>query len=164
MIKKKVKRISEDIKAEQEKQRLLAEYSHTYHLNEVVHSDKNNINRINNWMKDAKEVELHQLFSKKQEERKNSDLETVVVLEEERDNLKGYHPYDWETENIIPERFDPIDILKGLSGYEYVQFDLKDEFGRTPLHYAACVGAFSCTTLLIEKNVDINAVDTDNVS
>jgi hypothetical protein len=114
-------------------------------------------------MRDAKEMRLNQTLKEKLAANKNSSQETVV-LDEERDVIKGYYSYGWETENIIPERFDPIDILKHISDCKDVQFDLKDEFGRTPLHYAACVGAFSCTTLLIEKNVDINAIDTDNVS
>jgi ankyrin repeat protein len=141
----------------------LAEYNSKYGLNEHANSHKESTARINNWMREAKERRLSQTLEKKLAENKDSYQE-IVVLEEERDIIKDYYSYGWETEHIMPERFDPIDILKHLSDFNDVQFDLKDEFGRTPLHYAACVGAFSCTTLLIEKNVDINAVDTDNVS
>lgn len=133
-------------------------------MNKYANSNQDHATtRINNWMRDAKEMRLNQTLKEKLAANKNSSQETVV-LDEERDVIKGYYSYGWETENIIPERFDPIDILKHISDCKDVQFDLKDEFGRTPLHYAACVGAFSCTTLLIEKNVDINAIDTDNVS
>jgi len=123
-------------------------------------------NYLSSWIKEAKQIQVD-LAEKEQQDKnlteKNQE-EEVIVLEEEKNLIKSYCLYGWETAVIIPSRFDPIDILKYLSDFEGLNYDLKDDFGRTPLHYAACVGAFSCTSSLISQKVDINALDSDNVS
>lgn len=166
VIAKKVKQISKELKIEQNRTASLSRYAETFDLNNIAGKSKEEENYLSDWMKAAKKVELDR--TEKEEHEKNSaennDDEDVTILDEEKDLIKVYCSYGWETEAIIPFRFDPIDILKYLSDFEGLNYNLKDDFGRTPLHYAACVGAFSCTSLLINKEVDINALDSDNVS
>lgn len=166
IIAKKVKQISEEMKSEQERISSLHQYAEKFDLHELAGQSNEEHNYLHSWIKEAKKIQLE---NEEEEKRKNEckdpkEKEEVVILKEEKELIKTYSKYSWETEAIIPARFDPIDILKYLSDVEGVDYDSKDDFGRTPLHYAACVGAFSCTSLLISKGVDINAVDSDNVS
>jgi ankyrin repeat protein len=164
IISKKVKQISKEIKIEQDRINVLSDFAKNFDLDEFADRASYNGDYLSVWMKEAKKIQMDQ--AKKKEiviSGKKHDDEEVIVLEEERDVLKVYSSYGWEVQNINPAKADPIDVLRYLSKFEGMNFDIKDDFGRTPLHYAACVGAFTCTSMLIEKKVDINAVDTDNV-
>lgn len=160
IISKKVKQVAKEIKTEKDRMKALNSFSAKFDLGEFSEDS----NHLNVWMKAAKKIQLDksELEEKKENiESERKDEEDILILDEERDLLKVYCDYSWE--DTAPARFDPIDILKYLSDSEDLHYDIKDEFGRTPLHYAACVGAFSCTSLLVEKNVDINAIDSDKV-
>lgn len=140
-------------------------YANKFDLVEFEDSSSNEVDYLSTWMKGAKEIQLDQAKKERSEkEYKKKEEDSLVILEEEKEMLKAYDTYGWETKALTPARSDPIDLLKCLSEFDVLHYEAKDDFGRTPLHYAACVGAFSCTTLLIEKKVDINAVDSDNVS
>ncbi|CEP17999.1 hypothetical protein [Parasitella parasitica] len=158
LLQKKVKLISQEIRQEEDKQNSLASYASQFDLNE--HPNNDNMAQLNAWLKDAKSIQLN----KQDEEKKKpgSTDQELLMTEQEKHEIRAYHTYKWEAENDIPERFDPIDIFKFLSSYNELQYDQPDQFGRRPLHYAACVGAFSCSTLLIAKGIDMNAVDSDN--
>lgn len=158
---KKVKKIAKEIQAKQEKIRCLNDYAHTFNLDQVPEVSNDGVNSLSAWMTGAKEIQLNEAASK--EKNGKSQLDDVIVLDEEKDSLTLYCNYKWESSSKDLLRSDPIDILNCLSDFKGLQFDIKDEFGRTPLHYAACVGAFTCTSLLIKNNVDINATDSDNV-
>lgn len=93
---------------------------------------------------------------------KESDNDLVITTEEEA-SLAVYSGMQWEADNRQPEKSDPVDIVMFLLGFPGIQCDVADKFGRTPLHYAACVGAFSCTSYLLEKGVDGSARDSDEV-
>ncbi|KAJ3073118.1 hypothetical protein HDU98_002207 [Podochytrium sp. JEL0797] len=56
---------------------------------------------------------------------------------------------------------DPVEIVDFLTGYSQLQPDIVDKFGRTPLHYAALIGASSCTNALLKAGVDLNRHDKD---
>ena len=47
-------------------------------------------------------------------------------------------------------------LVEEMAGKEV---DARDQFGSTPLHYAAFRGATVCCLLLLEKGADIEAVD-----
>lgn len=162
ILSKKVKQIAKELQAKQERLETLNDYAHKFDLGEFSGVSSENVDYLSVWMKSAKETRLNQ--AKIEENQCKNKVEDIFVLEEEKDTLKLYCNYVWESATINPARSDPIDILKYLSDFKGLKLDVKDEFGRTPLHYAACVGAFSCTSLLIENKVDINALDSDNVS
>lgn len=57
-------------------------------------------------------------------------------------------------------RCDPIEMCSMLvEAMEGKQIDEADEFGSTPLHYAALRGATVSSLLLLQQGADINAVD-----
>ena len=166
VISKKVKQISKEMKQESDRAKVLNDYAEKFDLNPLAGNDNESVNYVGSWIKEAKQIRLD--IAKKEAldedlQIQNQDDE-VTVLEEEKELMKVYFKYGWETEGLVPARFDPIDILKYLSDVHTLDFNAKDDFGRTPLHYAACVGAFSCTSFLIGQKVDINALDSDNVS
>lgn len=166
VIAKKVKHISEEMKNEEQRIASVRQYAENFHLHELAGKSNEENNYVNTWIKEAKQIRLeHEEEEKRKKESKEAkEKEEVVVLEEEKELMKTYSKYSWEKETVSIERSDPIDILKYLADVKGVNYDSKDDFGRTPLHYAACVGAFSCTSLLISKGVDLNAVDSDSVS
>lgn len=165
IISKKVKQISKELKVEQARAKSLSAYADRFDLGEFVEVSNNDTDYLSTWMKEAKKIQLDQADKEEIEKQgKKHEEDDIVILEEEKDMLKVYYTYGWETKTVNPLRFDPIDILKYLSDFDGLHYEAKDDFGRTPLHYAACVGAFSCSTLLIDKKVDVNAVDSDNVS
>ena len=153
--------VSQEIKQEQEKQEKLASYVAEFDLND--HPNNGSMAQVNAWLKNAKLVHLNQELAKKRKE-SSSKHEDLHMTDEEKNQIRAYHTYQFEAEKDIPERFDPVDIFKFLSAYKELKLDVLDTFGRSPLHYAACVGAFSCTTLMIGKGIDMNSVDSDNVS
>ncbi|KAI7902907.1 ankyrin repeat-containing domain protein [Cokeromyces recurvatus] len=158
IISKKVNQMIKEIQEQKEKESILNDYINQFDL---VDDETSSIGQINEWMKNAKMTQIHQEYKAKKALEIKDD-ETIFVSDEEKASLNKYLDCEWETELDIPERSDPIDILKYLSGCKAIKFDIQDEFGRTPLHYAACIGAFSCSTFLIEKKVDINTFDLDN--
>lgn len=161
---KKVQQIAKELKAKEGRIKALSDYAHMFDLGKFSEDSSTNIDYLNIWMKSAKETQLDHAEIEKKQNHKKHEEDHITVLEEEKDALKIYYGNQWEVDMVYPARFDPIDIIKFLSDFEGLQLDIKDVFGRTPLHYAACVGAFSCTSLLIENKVNINAVDSDNVS
>lgn len=157
---KKIELISEEIQQEKNKQDKFVSYVARFDLNE--HPNTDSMIHVNTWLKDAKLIRLNQEFEEKNKSKKID--QELFMTDEEKDKIRAYHTYKWEGKNDIPERFDPIDIFKFLSSYKELKFDQLDMFSRSPFHYAACVGAFSCSTLLIAKGVDMNVLDSDNVS
>lgn len=166
LLQKKMKLVSQEIKQEQEKQEKLASYVTEFDLHE--HANNRSMAQVNAWLKHAKLVRLNQeLDDKKKNEKKKASSnkeEDLHMTDEEKHQIRAYHTYNFEAEKDIPERFDPVDIFKFLSQYKDLKLDSLDAFGRNPLHYAACVGAFSCSTLMISKGIDMNVADSDNVS
>ncbi|KAI9485555.1 MAG: ankyrin repeat-containing domain protein [Benjaminiella poitrasii] len=158
VISKKVKQILKEIQSQKEIDQSLDNYISGLHLDDF-HTE--GIEHFNTWMKNMKMNQINQEF-KSRKAWKNNKEEMFDISSEERATLSKYLACTWESEVDIPQRSDPIDILKYLSNSKGLIYDLADEFGRTPLHYAACVGAFSCTTFLIENKIDINALDLDN--
>ncbi|KAG2201741.1 hypothetical protein INT47_002001, partial [Mucor saturninus] len=160
ILSKKVKKIAKELKAKQEKIQYLNAYAHKFDLDQASELPGDSTDSLNVWMKVAKETQLYEAECKENHEK--SKVDDVIVLDQERESLKSYCDCKWEEATVYPARSDPIDILTYLSDFKELQFDIKDEFGRTPFHYAACVGAFSCTSLLIKNKIDINAIDSDN--
>jgi hypothetical protein len=156
---KKTELISEEIQQENNKQSEFVCYVARFDLKEHPYTDS--MNHISTWLKEAKLIRLNQEFEEKSKLKKID--QELIITNEEKDKIRAYHTYKWERKNDIPERFDPIDIFKFLSSYKELKFDQLDMFSRSPLHYAACVGAFSCSTLLIAEGADMNVVDSDNV-
>lgn len=157
-----MKLVSQEIKQEQEKQEKLASYATEFDLHE--HANNDSMAQVNGWLKNAKWVRLNQELDEKKKKTSNNKHEDLHMTDQEKHQIRAYHTYHFEAEKDIPERFDPVDIFKFLSVYKDLKLDALDAFGRNPLHYAACVGAFSCSTLMISKGTDMNVVDSDNVS
>lgn len=113
-------------------------------------SDEDNVMKITNEKKENKsEVEIEVSFS-----------------DEEMKLFKAYEVYGdgWEDIKYPPKQMDPIDTVNFLSVVNGIQYDIRDVFGRSPIHYAAILGAFTCTTFFLNNQIDINTLDGDNVS
>ncbi|KAK4515576.1 uncharacterized protein ATC70_010527 [Mucor velutinosus] len=160
LLQKKMKLVSQEIKQEQEKQEKLASYATEFDLHD--HANNDSMAQVNSWLKNAKLVRLNQELDEEKKKAASNNHEDLYMTEEEKHQIRAYHTFHFEAEKDIPERFDPVDIFKFLSQYQDLKLDLLDAFSRNPLHYAACVGAFSCSTLMIGKGVDMNVVDSDN--
>lgn len=158
-IKKKVDVLAKEIDAEKSKESEFAKYATDFSLDEPSQYGNG---KINSWLKEFKKRQIEKEAAEKEKNKKEQDK--IIIYEDEKEKLLGFNKFSWEGENSTAERFDPIDIAKYLLHFKGVQLDAVDYFGRTPLHYAARVGAFSCTNLLIEKGVNLNIVDTDSVS
>ncbi|KAJ3025255.1 UNVERIFIED_CONTAM: hypothetical protein HDU68_007325 [Siphonaria sp. JEL0065] len=64
----------------------------------------------------------------------------------------------------IDSKNDPVEIVDFLASLPGIQSDIVDKFGRTPLHYAALIGASSCTNALLKAGVDLDRPDKDGNS
>ncbi|KAI9264234.1 hypothetical protein BDA99DRAFT_51448 [Phascolomyces articulosus] len=120
----------------------------------------------NNWIAHAVRIYLENNKPKKPTTTKNNSVSTmdedeVIIDQDEIPTLELYSQFQWEIDTTLPTKVDPIDIIKFLSQFDGLKYDTADEFGRTPLHYAAAVGAFSSTSILLAKGVNINAQDLD---
>ncbi|KAG0181661.1 hypothetical protein DFQ29_007537 [Apophysomyces sp. BC1021] len=116
------------------------------------------------WMEEYKQELVRKQEDEAEKRAKKSSVENnekITLTDEEKATLKMYTAFKWEADSGSNDRKDPIDIIRFLSDYSQLRYDAVDHFGRTPLHYAACTGAFSCTTYLLNKGVDINAADAD---
>ena len=89
------------------------------------------------------------------------DEDIIIIEQDEISTVELYSQFQWEVDSAVPSKVDPIDIIKFFSKYDELRYDIADEFGRTPLHYAATVGAFSSTSVLLAEGVNINAQDLD---
>ncbi|KAG0800420.1 hypothetical protein G6F22_002250 [Rhizopus arrhizus] len=152
IVAKKFCQISKELKSKKEIEHALDKFSNTYALDSNSCTDS--------WLIAGKKKHLEQKAIK--EKKKHNPQEEIDMTNEEKERIKEYEGCIFEGELDIAERFDPIDIVKYLLNHEGIDCEAQDEFGRTPLHYAACVGAFSCTTMLIDRKVNINAMDADN--
>ncbi|KAJ3408798.1 hypothetical protein HDU80_004533 [Chytriomyces hyalinus] len=59
---------------------------------------------------------------------------------------------------------DPVELVDYLAGLKGISTDVVDQFGRSPLHYAARVGASSCTNALIKSGAEMDRNDKDDNS
>lgn len=112
------------------------------------------------WFIDGRKKQLEEIEAMKKSE---VDEEKNIDFASEKE-LTLYTDANWEELNksqII--KSDRIDILDFLLKYPQLECDQRDIFGRSPLHYAARVGSFTCTTRLLERGLDLNAVDADMV-
>lgn len=159
---KKSELIAKEIQQEKDKQEKLSSYADQFDLKQ--HANNHTTSKLNAWLKHAKLIRLNRECDKQREKNEMDHEALMSMSSQEKDQIRTYCTYQWEAENGIPERFDPIDIFKFLLSYPGLRYDQLDKFKKSPLHYAASVGAFSCSTLLISKGIDINAVDSDNVS
>lgn len=97
----------------------------------------------------------------------NNDNETgdeLMLSSDEELQLQPYEKFTlWETNYTILGQSDPIDVVKFLSSIPGILYNVMDTFGRLPLHYAATLGAFTCTTFFLDKYVNVNSMDLDKV-
>lgn len=155
--------LAQKIADEASKESQLASYSETYSLNDPPQYGND---KVNAWLKDIKKQQIEKEAAEKEAEKEKNmkEEDRIIIYDDEKEKLLGFNMFNWESKSSIPERFDPIDIAKYLLHFKGVTLDAVDYFGRTALHYAARVGAFSCSNLLIEKGASLNIVDTDQVS
>ncbi|KAI9257420.1 ankyrin repeat-containing domain protein [Sporodiniella umbellata] len=149
---KKYKQLSEDLYEEKEAEEKLLHFSKTYCLDSRDTADS--------WLESGKRKQLKKEYSEKKKETSSEGYAELTI--QEKSSLLIFKNCNFEKVSDKQERFDPIDIVKYLAGFQEVDFKAYDNFERTPLHYAACVGAFSSTNILLSKEADIDAVDTDH--
>ena len=57
-------------------------------------------------------------------------------------------------------RIDPIESVSTLCSFMGIKLDIEDEWGKTPLHYAAQRGSTISTVLLLSRGAELDAIDT----
>ncbi|RUS22547.1 hypothetical protein BC937DRAFT_88542 [Endogone sp. FLAS-F59071] len=140
---------------------------------EKIDKQKKIMDRLN-----ARELELHSFVNKYSANDYNL---TEWLLEGKRKEMeknpeadydegfamtysKGIYRKDqWEKYNSESDviKGDPIEIVSFLLASKDIQIDVVDRFGRTPLHYAARLGAFTCSSYLLDRGALVNADDLD---
>ncbi|KAI8824809.1 ankyrin repeat-containing domain protein [Fimicolochytrium jonesii] len=81
---------------------------------------------------------------------------------DDRDPGKEWYTGVWEGDQTsAANKSDPIEIVSYLLGVEGIKLDTVDKFGRTPLHYAASVGAFTSSSYLLERGALLDSEDLD---
>jgi hypothetical protein len=156
VVAKKVRQISKEIEAEKKKEETLTKHADDYDLNTKFYANK--------WILEATTIRYDDIIQrKKSESKKDDEEEEIQMTPEEKAVMRTYVDYKWESAKDSLKHFDPVDMVKYLSSFGSIDYSVKDYFGRTPLHYAACVGAFTCTSFMLKKDIDINDVDTDKV-
>ncbi|KAJ3055438.1 hypothetical protein HK097_010471 [Rhizophlyctis rosea] len=89
-------------------------------------------------------------------------LKEVGDIIDERSEGLEWHTGRWEDDGEIGKvKGDPIEVLSWLVELPAIQLDSKDKFGRTPLHYAARLGAFTSSSYLLERGANIEGADGD---
>ncbi|KAJ3037243.1 hypothetical protein HDV00_001875 [Rhizophlyctis rosea] len=103
----------------------------------------------------APEVEIER-------KKREGELKEVMDIMDERSDEAQWHTGKWEGhEEVGKVKGDPIEVLSWLVELPGIELDLADKFGRTPLHYAGRMGAFTCSSYLLERGAGIDAVDRD---
>lgn len=147
-IKERVEKSQRKIRAEKKLAQTIEAFSNKY-SSDVTRS----------WFSDGKRLEMEK--SVKNEEQAEDDKIADFATDEE---LRLFDYANWEdSDKRQVTKSDRVDIIGFLLHYPKISLDLRDVLGRSPLHYAASVGAFTCTTQLLERSVDLNALDNDNV-
>ncbi|KAI8979262.1 ankyrin repeat-containing domain protein [Mycotypha africana] len=152
----KVEQLRNDLELEKNKKKMLENYISKYTLNDQIYTE----NVPDTWLIEAAKKHINEHL-KSEDGTQMQTVNKVMLNKEENQLLKNYVDCYWEKEDDTFQRFDPIDILQYLLNCIDLNYEAEDIFGRTPIHYAACVGAYSCTTLLIQKGININTLDED---
>ncbi|KAJ3279593.1 hypothetical protein HK104_001312 [Borealophlyctis nickersoniae] len=91
------------------------------------------------------------------------ELRVVGDIMDERSEGLEWHTGKWEGEGEVGKvKGDPIEVLSWLVELPGILLDGKDKFGRTPLHYAARMGAFTSSSYLLERGANVEGVDADD--
>ncbi|KAJ9048620.1 hypothetical protein DSO57_1033133 [Entomophthora muscae] len=93
-------------------------------------------------------------------------LDKVMESQEEVSwfNQSPYRVASWESEFRKDLKDDPIDLITFFLGDASLNINVVDLFGRTPFHYAARVGAFTCTKHLLDKGANLDPLDHDGLT
>lgn len=136
---------------ERESERLVTKYGHP------------NAANTNDWIRHAV-IKYHEEKKKANEDNTNDKENIAPSSPEELATLEKYSQMQWELDTAVSTKADPIDIIRFLCNYRSssAQLNICDEFGRTALHYAAMVGAFSSTSIMLQHGADLNAKDFDS--
>ncbi|KAJ3018291.1 hypothetical protein HKX48_002982 [Thoreauomyces humboldtii] len=98
-------------------------------------------------------------------ERKKAEARRRNAKEDEAVEFRGDSGKEWFTnrweKRVSNAKADPIEIVSYLLSVPNIQPDLPDKFGRTPLHYAGRVGAFTSSSYLINKGAVVDRPDRD---
>ncbi|KAI8907521.1 ankyrin repeat-containing domain protein [Powellomyces hirtus] len=81
---------------------------------------------------------------------------------DDRDQGLEWFTASWERDASKTNKSDPIEIVSWLLELPGIEVDRPDKFGRTPLHYAGCVGAFTSTSYLIDRGAVADRKDRDD--
>lgn len=81
------------------------------------------------------------------------------------EELRHYGRATWEDpKSHSMGKSDRIDIFGFLLQQPALELNIRDSLGRTAMHYAASVGAFTCTSQLLDKGAEVNMRDNDQVN
>ncbi|KAG2186273.1 hypothetical protein INT43_002711 [Umbelopsis isabellina] len=109
------------------------------------------------WLSEGRELKVNNKIKLKKLDSGESTL-TLASIEE----LRQYGKATWEDqESQSMGKSDRIDIFGFLLQQPALELNIRDSLGRTAMHYAASVGAFTCTSQLLDKGAEVNMQDND---
>ncbi|KAJ1565664.1 hypothetical protein HK096_000571, partial [Nowakowskiella sp. JEL0078] len=92
--------------------------------------------------------------------RLNADLKAYDTIIDNRNCSSEYVNGTWNFNDKLVN-FDPVEIVDYLIELDGLSCDIADNFGRSPLHYAAEIGATSSTNAILSKGATIGRRDFD---
>ncbi|KAJ3341560.1 hypothetical protein HDU83_006579, partial [Entophlyctis luteolus] len=84
----------------------------------------------------------------------------VTPIEDKRSTASEFMLGVMDTSSAVVKS-DPVEIVDFLVTQDGISPDTVDKFGRAPVHYAALIGASSCTNSLLKAGVDLERPDSD---
>ncbi|KAI9315378.1 poly polymerase catalytic domain-containing protein [Dichotomocladium elegans] len=114
----------------------------------------------NQWIREAV-IAKHKRLQRRRASSSSEEDDLRLLSTQELALLETYAEMKSEIDYPLARKSDPIAIINFLLRYPVLECDKADRFGRTPLHYAAATGAFSCSSMLCSRGVVVERLDND---
>jgi hypothetical protein len=112
------------------------------------------------WLSEGRELKVNKRLELKDQDNRDASLPLASTEE-----LRQFGSATWEKlDSNSMVKSDRIDIFGFLLQHPTLELNTRDSLGRTAMHYAASVGAFTCTSQLLDRGAELNELDNDQVN
>ncbi|KAM3589297.1 hypothetical protein VKS41_000165 [Umbelopsis sp. WA50703] len=109
------------------------------------------------WLSEGRELKVNKRLELKDQDNRDASLPLASTEE-----LRQFGSATWEKlDSNSMVKSDRIDIFGFLLQHPSLELNTRDSLGRTAMHYAASVGAFTCTSQLLDRGAELNELDND---